>query len=455
MALQRAYISLTDVLTMLGRPRESAGLAETALEAMRGYGVDNPVLVANQVEALLAIGDWDEADRISAAALRAITGSYPYMLLIIRADVEIGRGGFDAARAHLETASATLREDRGLGLYDASLAELALWERRWTDADAAIDNGLAQARSTEAAQIRVQLCAKGLRTQAELAVLARARRDADALRDRLDRAQQLLDGARRAAAEAAAITPNSAGWHALARAEYERASGSGGPEVWADAATTWERLERPPIAAYCRWRQAEALVAAGASRAEASAPLRDAHAIAARIGANPLTRELRLLAQRARLDLAPPETGSPDGKPALEEILGLTPREADVWPSSPAATPTARSPRHWSSASRPPASMSRTSCISSTRPAGAKRPPSRTASPRRTSIGPEFPCPAQILGLSVTLSPAAPGGFGKADYEIRRAGPHHAGRAGAAAGAGAIRCHAGNRTGQAVFGAAR
>ena len=330
MALQRAYISLTDVLTMLGRPREAAGLAATALEAMRGYGVDNSVLVANQIEALLAIGDWDEADRISAAALRAITGSYPYMLLIIRADVEIGRGGFDAARAHLETASATLREDRGLGLYDASLAELALWERRWADADAAVDNGLAQARPTEAAQIRVQLYAKGLRTQAELALLARARRDADALRDRLGRAQQLLDGARRAAAEAAAITPNSAGWHALARAEYERASGSGGPEVWADAAATWERLERPPITAYCRWRQAEALVAAGASRAEASPPLRDAHAIAARIGATPLTRELGLLAHRARLDLAPPEAESPDGKPALEVILGLTPREADV-----------------------------------------------------------------------------------------------------------------------------
>jgi DNA-binding CsgD family transcriptional regulator/tetratricopeptide (TPR) repeat protein len=329
-ALQRAYISLTDVLTMLGRPRESAGLAETALEAMRGYGVDTTVLVSNQVEALLAVGDWDEADRASAAALRAITGSYPYMLLIIRADVEIGRGDFDAARAHLETASATLREDRGLGLYDAYLAELALWERRWADADAAVDNGLAQARSPEAAQIRVQLCAKGLRTLAELAVLARARRDADALRDRLGRARHLLDGARRAAAEAAAITPNSAGWHALARAEYERASGSAGPEVWADAATTWERLERPPIAAYCRWRQAEALVAAGASRAEASVPLRDAHAIAARIGASPLTRELGLLAQRARLDLAPPEAGSPDERPALEEILGLTPREADV-----------------------------------------------------------------------------------------------------------------------------
>ncbi len=329
-ALERAYVTLTDVLTMLGRPRESARLAATGLEAVRGYGVDNTVLVANQIEALLAIGDWDEADRVSTGALRAITANYPYMLLIIRADVEIGRGDFDAARAHLQAASATLRKDRGLGLYDAYLAELALWERRLADADEAVGNGLALARLSETAQIRVQLCAKGLRIQAELAALARARRDADALRDRLDHARKLLTIARRAAAEASAITPNAAGWHVLAGAEYERARGNARPEAWADAAATWERLERPYLAAYCRWRQAEALVAAGASRAQASVPLRDAHTIAARIGAKPLAGELELLAQRARLDLAPPDTRPPDGKRALEQILGLTPREADV-----------------------------------------------------------------------------------------------------------------------------
>ena len=233
------------------------------------------------------------------------------MALIIRADVEIGRGHFDAARAHLEAARATLREDRGLGVYDGYRAELALWERRWADAARAIDDGLTQAQSEEAAQIRVQLCAKGLRAQAELAALARARRDERALRARLDRARELLTAAGRAAAEASPITPNAAGWHLLARAEHDRARGAARPQAWADAAAAWDRLERPPLAAYCRWRQAEALVAAGASRAEASVPLRDAHAVAARIGARPLAAELELLAQRARLDLAPPDAEPP------------------------------------------------------------------------------------------------------------------------------------------------
>ena len=330
MALQRVYITLTDVLLMLGRPRESARLGETGLEAIRGYGVDDTVLAANWIEALLAIGDWDEAERASVTALRIHTASYSYMALIIRADVEIGRGHFDAAREHLDAALATLREDRGLGVYDGYRAELALWERRWPDAAQAIDDGLPQAQSREAAQIRVQLCAKGLRAQAELAALARARRDDDALRGWLDRAGELLTAARRAAADAAAITPNAAGWHLLARAEHDRACGASRPQAWADAAVAWDRLERPPLAAYCRWRQAEALVAAGATRAEASVPLRDAHAVAARIGARPLAAELELLAQRARLDLSPPDDGPPARKRALEEVLGLTPREADV-----------------------------------------------------------------------------------------------------------------------------
>jgi DNA-binding CsgD family transcriptional regulator/tetratricopeptide (TPR) repeat protein len=328
--LERAYINFTDALTMLGRLRESVRLGQSGLEAMRRYGIESALLVSNQVEALLAIGDWDEAERLSAAALRRITSSFPYVLLIFRADVEIGRGEFDAARAHLEAASATLREDRLLGLYDTHLADLALWERRWTDADGAIRDGLRQARPREAAQIRVQLCAKGLRAQAELAALARARRDADALEGWLDSARKLIGVARSAAAEAAAITPNASGWLAVAEAEHERAYGPAQPESWSEAAVAWDRLERPPFAAYCRLREAEALVAAGASRTEAGAPLREAHAVASRIGAEPLLREIELLAQRARLDLGPPVAGSHGESQSIEEILGLTAREAEV-----------------------------------------------------------------------------------------------------------------------------
>jgi DNA-binding CsgD family transcriptional regulator/tetratricopeptide (TPR) repeat protein len=328
--LDRAWEHLTDVLTMLGRLRESARLGQEGLEVMRRYGIHSPVLAANQIETLMALGLWDEAERLSTAALRGIASSFPYWLLTIRASVEIGRGELDAARAHLEAARATLREDHVVGLYDSYLADLALWERRWTDAEAAIDEGLSLARPREAAQMRVQLCAKGLRAQADLAALARARRDADGARDRLSRARKLIGIARRAAAEASAVTPTAEGWLAQAEAEYERALGVVRSESWSEAAANWERLERPPLVAYCRWRQAEALVSAGASRTEAEVPLREAYDVAARIGANPLLRELELLAERARLDLASPEATSADGKSSLADTLGLTQREAEV-----------------------------------------------------------------------------------------------------------------------------
>jgi DNA-binding NarL/FixJ family response regulator len=57
--------------------------------------------------------------------------------------------------------------------------------------------------------------------------------------------------------------------------------------------------------------------------------LREAHAVAAGLKAKPLRRELELLAERARLDLAQPEASLPEGE-SLEKTLGLTPREAEV-----------------------------------------------------------------------------------------------------------------------------
>jgi DNA-binding CsgD family transcriptional regulator len=327
--LERAYTNFTDALTMLGRPGDSARLGQKGLAAMGRYGIEATVLVSNRIEALLAIGDWYEADRLSAEALRRLTSSPPD-LVVFRAAVEIGRGDFAGARNHLESGRAALRGDRMRWLLDVHIAELALWERRWTDADAAIREGLPRAQERGAAQVGVQLCAEGLRAHAELVALARARRDREAADGWLDRAGELIGIARSFAAEIQAITPNAGAWLALAEAEYDRARGVAQPDAWSEAAALWDRLERPPLVAYCRWREAEALVGAGASRTEASAPLREAHAIAARIGAVPLVGELDLLAQRARLDLVSPEAAVSEGRREIEEALGVTPREAEV-----------------------------------------------------------------------------------------------------------------------------
>jgi pimeloyl-ACP methyl ester carboxylesterase/tetratricopeptide (TPR) repeat protein len=240
--LFRAYACLTDVLTMLGRPRESARLAAEAVDVIRPYGLEYGVLLVNQVQALVACGEWVQADRVSEAALRANTANWPHNALIARAEVEIGRGDFESARAHLDAALASVRGDvRGSFVYDPVAVELALREERWTDAAGLVRAALGRAAAAEAALLRVRLCAQGLHAQAELRGDTRT----------------LLAGARQAAAEAAAVTPNAAGWLALAECEAARARGVARPDAWAEAADRWEQLERPVIAAYCRRRQAE------------------------------------------------------------------------------------------------------------------------------------------------------------------------------------------------------
>ncbi len=329
LGLERAYLNLTDALTMLGRLRESARLGQTGLEVTRRYGIYSALLISNQIETLLAIGCWDEAERLSAAAVGGVTSNFPDAVLILRAGVEIGRGDFASAHAHLEAALATLGDDRAQGMYDTYVLELALWERRWADADEAVRNALTLAGVAAVAEFRVSFCAKGIRAHAELAALARAGRDDAAVRHWLACARKLVTAVRRAAEEASGVTPSAGGWLALAEAEYERTRGAATPESWSEAAATWDRLERPPLAAYCRWREAEALVAAGASRTEAGEPLRAAYAVADRLDADPLRQELELLAERARLDLTPDVAPSEEDG-LLKQTLGLTPREAEV-----------------------------------------------------------------------------------------------------------------------------
>ena len=241
LGLHRAYVHLTDSLTMLGRPTEAARTAKQALVLLRGYGIHSSVLLSNRIEALLIIGDWDAADTESAAALRSITGSFPYMLLMNRADLEMGRGDFEAARTHLDLARATLREDHGLGVYEVYQAELALWQRRWTDAVLLVDDALARAPGLERAQLRVWFCAKGLRARAELAALSSARRDAGGVRAWRHDADRLLAIADDAARESATVTPNAAAWHALARAEHHRVHNEARPQSWEDRRSTLGR----------------------------------------------------------------------------------------------------------------------------------------------------------------------------------------------------------------------
>jgi DNA-binding CsgD family transcriptional regulator len=122
------------------------------------------------------------------------------------------------------------------------------------------------------------------------------------------------------------------GYLLLARGEQSRLQGWSDPEQWQTAAAAWERLEHPFTAAYARFRQAEALLAAGAPRLQAEQAIRSAYRTAVTLGAGPLRREIELLAQRGRLRLEEPvaTTASTEAPPSPAASLGLTQREAEV-----------------------------------------------------------------------------------------------------------------------------
>jgi DNA-binding CsgD family transcriptional regulator len=174
------------------------------------------------------------------------------------------------------------------------------------------------------------LYALGVRVEADRAELARARRPGEAAPDD-GTAAALLQRLRDAATDpAAAALPDLAAWHATALAESARRDGRPDPAAWAAAAAAWEQLGRPYRAAYARFRQAEALLAAGGDRDAAAGALRGAAEVTGRLGARPLDAEVKALAQRARIDLAPPAAATEPAGAAPAKQLGLTPREAEV-----------------------------------------------------------------------------------------------------------------------------
>ena len=256
------------------------------------------------------------------------------------ATLEVGRGDFQAAQAHLDTI-----KERSLSLagmpsharqHTALLAELRVWQGRLEEARAAVQDGLDRVAATDERLRSGRLLWLGMRVEADQAELGRARHGQGEVQAAVRAAEAL-------ASRAAAKTPSplmpkaspilaTPAVAALFDAERSRLEGRSDPILWQAAATAWLALGRPYPAAYAQWRQAEALLASRATRAQAEETLRAAHAVAVRLGAVPLRRELELLAQRGRIGLeAPADPAVAEPKvPSVAASLGLTRREAEV-----------------------------------------------------------------------------------------------------------------------------
>jgi DNA-binding CsgD family transcriptional regulator len=330
--LCRAYLNLSDCLAgPLNRLEEALQLAleGAALSQRHGTASDYGVSIqSNAAMTLIRLGRFRDAQAILRdAESRNPSEIAAADLRLTQARLEVCSGAFAEAAAHIATVRRMTNELDPP--YDAPLrameAEIALWQGRPIDALTTVAAGLEHVDSPWLAAPLVWL---GLWAHVDVAAAPRraggdvAPTSAGALNaaDLLERARGFLAGARPA-------TEVTCGYVALCEAEAARLSRAGALEPWGEAAAAWASCRQPYLGVYAQLRQAEALLVRRQSR-DGSAVLRRAYEAAGELGADHLRRELALLAQRARIELAPASDHATDA-PA-DDRTGLTARQLEV-----------------------------------------------------------------------------------------------------------------------------
>jgi DNA-binding CsgD family transcriptional regulator len=262
-------------------------------------------------------------------------------LLSTRGVMRVRRGqleeGEDDARAALAFGTAVFAET--VAEARRTLAEAALTRGDPGAALAFVEEGLAALEPTDDVSRRAHLHAMGLRVAADLAERSRARREPGlaevamtAARHHGDRIQAALDGR---LVEEGAANDYVRAVGAWGLAEASRCEGEPSPDLWSVAASALPAIGETHLAAYCRFREAEASLAGPGDRVRAIEALRTARAWAVKVGAEPLLRDVDGLARRARLDLAGSVAGA-EGRPSdpgpepPRDPYGLSPREREV-----------------------------------------------------------------------------------------------------------------------------
>ena len=278
------------------------------------------------------IGDWATTDALLAEHERM---GPPYDVrfhfLALLVDARAGRREAAATHAaqlvdHEPTTDSVVR------------TEYAYWTDRPGDAAAVARIGLASPDQPHAFESWKGWLYRALaRAEADLAERARKRRkpaEAEAASRRAEAAaEDLLRITKGALTYRDVFGAELPGSVALARAEAARAAGRPEPALWARAAEAWDTLGRPFEVAYARWREGEALLAAGGRRAEARDRLAEAAAIAHRLGAGAIAIPVASVAARARITLPDPiEALAGDPAAARRPSIGstLTRREREV-----------------------------------------------------------------------------------------------------------------------------
>ncbi|MFI7024626.1 helix-turn-helix transcriptional regulator [Micromonospora sp. NPDC049900] len=329
----RAYLHLAELLTgPLNILEEGVVVARRGAERVAELGLGRAYetrLLAIATNGLFRVGQWAEAEKVIAAALRhRPSGADAVELLLARCKLSVGYGDVEAADRDLD-AAATMLAGGGARHVIPLLtlrAGLAMWQGRHDVARHAVQRGLTETRSDDLVILAV-LVWHGLRAEAEAHASRTVAVDQNAVR----RLREIADRvAGRSVPAARPVRDVVDGYLALCAAEVSRLDDSD-PELWARAAAEWDRRNHPYPAAYARLRQAEALLARRRRTATAGRLLRQAYQAAQGLGAVPFTEEIRTLAGRARVELEERASGQVEPPPgAGDELAALTAREREV-----------------------------------------------------------------------------------------------------------------------------
>jgi DNA-binding CsgD family transcriptional regulator len=294
----RAYVALVATLRIAGRSAEAYTTAMQGVDLARRRGAERTygnLLLGDAIELLILLGRWDEADELLPDEPDVQAHGTPVVatnLWLSAANLHTWRGRFDRSQVFLDAGMAAYAT-RGHGhvrsMLHANLSELCLWRGRYDEASRWIRRELDLLGTIDFTSLLGRLVFQGLRAEAGLT------RHVD-----LPRLAALVeDMARRPDPP-----PDAAALIVMCRAELARVRGQADPELWAEAADHLTKLDMPWPLAFSRWRQAEALLArrpSGQQRQAGAVALSDAYAVATRLGAEPLRRDIAALARRARL----------------------------------------------------------------------------------------------------------------------------------------------------------
>jgi DNA-binding CsgD family transcriptional regulator len=336
-----AAITESDTLEGAGLHELAAAVAREGLTAAGEYGLARTYgafLASNLAEPLASLGRWEEAEEVIERTLRLfpprVLRTYLWRLA---GDMALARGDVADAAEAVASARIVLDETRYHDQYHLPLARLEtavlLAQGRLAGALSVVEEALNHfdlrpdpRHAWPVLVVGAQACTvaaaarDGALTSRAAAILGRSRAEAGRLTaDGLAQPAHRLTFA--AEAEHAGL--------ALADPGPDQPSASGvSSTAWDEAARAWEAVGEPYPLALVLLRSAEAALSGG-DRDGGATRLRRAADLAQRLGARPLSDDIALIAQRARIRLEGPadaaEAQIPEPSP-----LGLTAREFEV-----------------------------------------------------------------------------------------------------------------------------